>query len=771
VGRVEWRFGALGGVTVGLALSPLVDAPGDLGLAPPLAAAILGLAAFRPRRAGATTWLCLVALTGACAGLIAGAERLAAIDRGALVAPAGQRLEVTAIVNGVPRRANGQVRVRVANRYGRLLLEAHEPVADLRIGDEVRAAGVLAEPPSWYVAYLRRYGIERVLNAQRIEPTGQRRGGPAGVVDGVRRRAEAALGRSVPENEAALARGFVLGQDDRIDAATVEDFKRSGLAHLLAVSGENVLLLALLAQPVLAALGLPLRSRLACLLGLIALYVLVTGAGPSIQRAGVMGAAGVLAAYAGRPRSRAYAVLLAAFATLALNPRASGDPGWQLSFAAVLGIIVWVSPLRELLGRSRTGAARGALLDGAAVTIAATLATAPLMAHDFEAVPAASLPANLLALPAVAPAMWLGMISAGLGQLPSFPVEPVNWLNSLLLAHIAQTARWCAAPNWALVPVRLESWPAVGGGYALIAIGVWTCAAWARRHRELDAHLRHRLRRGVRSRLALIASAIGCLALATGSLPGKQPGVAASRPGLRIEFLDVGQGDAILLQPADGGAVLVDGGPRDDGLRGKLADAGVGELLAAVVTHDQSDHAGGVEDVLGRMPISTLLYGAPSRQLLGFAGAAGVQAMQVAEGSEIRSGSLRLEVLWPPRDERPSPDADPNLHALVLLARWHDFSALLTADAEAEAVPIDPGPVDVLKVAHHGSVDEGLDALLDQTAPRLAVISVGEHNSYGHPTPETLATLDRHHVPTLRTDDDGTIEIDVSGAGWRVHGG
>jgi len=109
--------------------------------------------------------------------------------------------------------------------------------------------------------------------------------------------------------------------------------------------------------------------------------------------------------------------------------------------------------------------------------------------------------------------------------------------------------------------------------------------------------------------------------------------------------------------------------------------------------------------------------------------------------------------------------------ALVLLARWHEFSMLLTADAEAEAVPIDPGPIDVLKVAHHGSDDAGLDPLLDRTAPRLAVVSVGADNPYGHPTPQTISTLAEHHVPTLRTDEDGDVTIDVTREGWAVETG
>jgi competence protein ComEC len=167
-----------------------------------------------------------------------------------------------------------------------------------------------------------------------------------------------------------------------------------------------------------------------------------------------------------------------------------------------------------------------------------------------------------------------------------------------------------------------------------------------------------------------------------------------------------------------------------------------------------------------------LLYGERGRDFLGAARGAGVRAMSIAEGSEIDSGSLRIEVLWPPGAvaEGAGP-SDPNQAALVLLARWRSFRMLLTADAEAEAVPIDPGPIDVLKVAHHGSDDGGLDALLDRSVPRLAVISVGAHNPYGHPTPGTLGTLAEHRVPTVRTDQTGDVTIDVTPRGWRVETG
>jgi competence protein ComEC len=586
----------------------------------------------------------------------------------------------------------------------------------------------------------------------------------------IRARAEVGLGQGMPAREAELARGFVLGEDAGIDPQTKEDFRRSGLSHLLAVSGENVTLLALLGTVLLGALGIGLRERLLWLIGLIAVYVPLAGAGPSIQRAAVMGVAGLVATLAGRRASRLYALALALAVTLMVDPGVAADVGWQLSFAAVAGILLLAGPLREALSaRLGAGPWRRALAEGIAVTVAATLATAPLIAFHFETLSTTTLAANVLAMPAVAPAMWLGMLSAAAAQLPGIPLEALNGLDALLLAYIAQVAAWCAGPGWAEVHVHLGAAGLVGSylGLAAVVVAIPRMRLRrrlraARRRGEGSAERRWRAPGGA---VAALPAAIALAALVLAAVAGGGGG-AGSGPvgGLRIEVLDVGQGDAILLQPARAAAVLVDGGPPGDGLAGKLRDAGVERLGAAVITHDQSDHAAGVEELLGDFPVARLIYGRLGRQSLLAARAAGVTPVQVAAGGEVRSGSLRLEVLWPPETllAEPAPDADPNQLALVLLVRWRDFTMLLSADAEAEAVPIDPGPVDVLKVAHHGSDDAGLGALLDRTRPRLAVISVGAGNPYGHPTAGTLATLARHRVRTLRTDRDGTVVIDVS---------
>jgi competence protein ComEC len=574
----------------------------------------------------------------------------------------------------------------------------------------------------------------------------------------IHERASGGLGQGMPSREAELARGFVLGDDEQIDEATKEDFRRSGLSHLLAVSGENVTLLALLAMPVLGLLGIPLRERMLWVLGLIAVYVPVAGAGPSIQRAGVMGAVGVLAVLGGRRASRLYALAVAAIVTLAVDPSVAGDIGWQLSFAAVLGILLLATPLRRaVVGRLGAGPWRRALAEGLAVTVAATLATAPLIAFHFETLSTTTLIANVAAMPAVAPAMWLGMCSAALAQVPGLPLAPLNELNALLLAYVAQVASWCAAPSWAELHVQLD-----GLGLAVTYLAMGVCGL-------LGVYLaRLRLLRPVLGGLMAVAAVVlGLLAAWPG---GGQ--AAAPLAGLRVDVLDVGQGDSILLQPADAPAILVDGGPPEDDLVGKLGEVGVRQLGAAVITHDQSDHAAGVEELFGRVAIGRLIYGRLDRRTLAEAQAAGIEPERVAAGQELRSGALRLRVLWPPREllAGVAPGADPNQLALVMEARWRDFTMLLTADAEAESVPLDSGPVDVLKVAHHGSEDAGLGSLLDRIHPQLAVISVGDDNPYGHPTENTLATLAEHHVPTLRTDEQGDVVIEVGNGSFRLDG-
>ncbi len=623
-------------------------------------------------------------------------------------------------------------------------------------------------------AHLRARGLAGELQLDALSATGDRRRGVAGAVDTMRGRAERAIERGLSGSEAALMRGMVLGQDEAIDEDLRDSFRASGLAHLLAVSGQNVALLCALALPLLAALGTAPGVRIAVLLGLIAVYVPLAGAGPSLQRAGVMGAAALVAMAASRPSSRVYALLLAAVVTLALNPRAAGDPGWQLSFAAVGGIIVLAPALRSRMGRLPR-----LLAEGVAVTVAATVFTAPLIAHHFGSVSAAGLPANVLALPAVPLVMWAGMGAAAVGQLAALG-QPFAGLADVaatglghsaapLLAYLSTLAERFAELPGAQLPLPLGSRAGVAGAYCLLALAV---LGGRRAARSEKARLGSRpaaaeawwgaLPRGTRR------AGLGLLGAAAVMLGAAGLGPEAPPQTPTVSFLDVGQGDATLIQARDGSAVLFDGGPPEGGVVRRLRRAGVTRLSLVVATHPSRDHHGGLAAVLSELPVDAFLDGGDGttdpgfRELQRSVARRRVRRVFARAGVALRAGSIGVRVLSPPpRPPGPAPE-DPNPRAVVALVEAGGMTVFLSADAESEALlPLALPRVDAMKVPHHGSADPGLPEVLARLRPRVASIPVGQ-NTYGHPTPATMRALGGAGIRTYRNDRDGTVKVSVS---------
>jgi competence protein ComEC len=747
-------------------------------------AAGLGLGPVSPVATFAAALLAAVVARGGLALLVVAAvlggaafadARLAALDAGSLRGMHGRHWEGRAVVLEPVREhgAHASARVRLEGRdeqaVARLRVPDSRPPwaaaaksagtggpshhAWPEVGEVVVLSGRVA-PLDKFDAFERRRGAHAALEVDRMRRTGAWRGGVAGALDRVRRRAEVGLAQGLPAKEAALLRGMVLGQDERLSEAVRTNFQRSGLAHILAVSGQNVVLLAMLAVGAGMVAGIGLRARLAVALALVVVYVPLAGGGPSIQRAGVMGGAGLVAALAGRPASRWYALGLAGVATLALNPRVSGEPGWQLSFAAVVGLLALVPRWRE--GLRRAGLP-GPVADAAAVTAAATVATAPLMAFHFEQVSLASLPANLAAAAAVAPVMWLGMVAIAVAQVSPALCEPLNALNGPLLAYVEWVAHVGAQPPAAALPVRL-------GGPVALAVTYAALAAALALAGRVGAHRRF-LWSGPRKLVAAaVAAAVAGLVVvpALGTPRPPQPG------DFVISFLNIGQGDATLLQH-DGASILFDTGPPGGPILTRLRQAGVKRLDALVLTHAQLDHEGMA------VPITRKYH--PRLVLDGGAGwntptQRGLRANVVPahEGQQLELGGIRLRLLWPPRPPPEwRPEGDPNNRAVVAIASVGSFDVLLTADAESDITgPLQLPPAEVLKVAHHGSEDPGLPALLARTRPAFAGIEVGRGNTYGHPTQPTLQEL-RAAVPHVyRTDRDGTVRLHVTGAGVAV---
>ena len=740
-------------------------AAGLVGLAraiPAAAAEVVTPQAARPVvaavRGSSPSVMPLVAAVAVLAGAVVADVRVRALEDGLLPGMHGRWVEVRAVLLEPVRvrtRGPAVARARLAGLGDAVLRvrESARPRAWPGVGEIVAVAGRIA-PLGRFDEYQRRRGAAVAVEVYRFAATGERRGGLLGVVDFTRRRAETALTQRLATPEAALLRGMVLGQDERLSEDVREDFKRSGLAHVLAVSGQNVMLLAILVLAAGAVAGIGLRARLLIALTLVAFYVPLTGAGPSIQRAGVMGAAGLVAALAGRPAHRWYALGLAAAVTLALNPRASGEPGWQLSFAAVVALLALAPPLRTTLARVLPGP----VADVAAITIAATLGTAPLMAMHFEQVSLAALPANLLAAAAIAPIMWLGMLAAAAGQVAPELATPFNVVNGPLLVAVQWIAHTMANAPAAVVPLELGSPAALAAAYAALAGAILTLrAAWRNVVRVGERGPAARMRRAALL-AGMVPAGFAVLATATDERTIDPP----RRGELVVSFLDVGQGDATLLR-RDGVAVLVDTGPPGGPILERLEEAGIRQLDALVITHAQADHEGAALAILEDIPTRLIVNGGagwPTAVQRRLSRATAARALAAHAGQVLTLGGITMRLLWPPPPGPEfRPEGDPNDRALVALVESGDFDLLLPADAESDVTAAIPLPdVDALKVAHHGSDDPGLPALLERIRPEFAAIEVGADNTYGHPTPATLKALEAvDHV--YRTDRDGTVHL------------
>ena len=682
-----------------------------------------------------------------------GSARLDALDRSPLLTHVGTADRALVAVTGPARRSRFDLRVPAQmRRFGDesirepvlLRLPAGRSPPQGAILDLIGEVRLPRGPNDGFDerTWLRRHGVHVVVHASRWRVVGHR-GGLPGFAD----RLHARLGRSMApglegERRAVIA-GIVLGEDEGLSEELRGRFRASGLYHLLAVSGQNVALIVGGVLMLVYWIGLSRMVGEVVALGAIAGYVLAVGWQPSVVRAGVAGALASLAWLAARPRDRWYFLLLGAAVLLAWNPYSLLDAGFQLSFAAVAAIFVVVPRLERTFAGYPVPRS---LADVVAVSAACGVATAPILLTQFGSVPLYSIPANALAAPVVAPLLGIALVTALVAS--AFPpvALALAWINGWLAAYLAGCARLIGGLPAAAVTARTAVAMAAVG----LAFGV------------LVSRLRPPRAPRVAALLLLVVLVGGGWRLHSGSAGLAPP------EGLRVTFLDVGQGDSALLQ-VPGGAVLVDEGPPEADVAGRLRALGVETLSMIVLTHPQRDHVGGAAEVLRRFPVGLMLdpavpsESADERSARGAARRQHVRVVVARAGRGFRIGRLRLRILWP--DGPGSPGDDPNNHAIVVLASYGQVDVLMTADAESDVTgSLRTPPVEILKVAHHGSADPGLPSLLDRIRPRIAVISVGADNGYGHPDPGTVAALESvHGLALYRTDRDGQVVVESDG--------
>jgi competence protein ComEC len=558
--------------------------------------------------------------------------------------------------------------------------------------------------------------------------------------------------RTLPPEEAGLLPGLVVGDTRALDPVLEGDFRTAGLTHLVAVSGANVAI-------VLAGVLWPLRlravdRRIQAVVGVLALagFVLLAQSGASVLRAAVMGGVALIALAGGRARSAVPALCAAVIVLLLVEPPLAADAGFALSVTATAAIVV-VAP--GWAWRLRARRVPRLLADAVAVSAAAGVATAPIIAALSGQVSLVSLPANLLAAPAVAPATVLGLLAAVLGPLLPAAADAAAWLAGWPVRWLAAVAHGAAE-----LPDSAAAWPAGAGGAALLTVLLLAGVGL--------------LWRFPRARPPALAALVGLIVV---GWPLRQTLRGWPPAATDLVACDVGQGDALVVPTAPGQAVLVDVGP-DPGLEDRcLRRLGITDIPLLMLSHLDADHVTGLAGALHGRRVGVIATGTlpPTDHRIArvdaLARAAGVQRATLVPGNRRILGSATVEVLAPP-PQIATPQSQPNDLCLLVRVTQRGVRILLTGDlnAEAEARIVARGVdlrADVLKVPHHGSSDAD-PAFLAATGARVALVSVGADNPYGHPAARTMRWLAADGMRVHRTDREGDLAVVGAGSDWGV---
>ncbi|WP_207933664.1 ComEC/Rec2 family competence protein, partial [Actinomadura sp. GC306] len=560
----------------------------------------------------------------------------------------------------------------------------------------------------------------------------------------VRARLRAAVARLPPDQRGVLP-GMVVGDTSGLDPALAEDFRTAGLTHLMVVSGANLAIVIGAVLGLCRLLGLGRRRAPPVAVIAVVAFVLVARPEPSVLRATVMGLIGLLALVTGRQRQGVPALAAAVLLLVLIDPALARSYGFTLSVLATAGLLVLAPRWRERLARRLPGP----LADALAVAAAAQVAVSPVLVMLSGEIGVIAVFANLLAAPAVAPATLLGALGA-VTALVALPLaQAIVWPAGLAVGWIIRVARTAAALPYATIP-----WP--GGGLGAITL-------------LLAAGIAVLILRSRHLRLLAAAAMTGILAAVIAmrvTAPGWPP------PGWRMVACDVGQGDALVLSTAPAQAVVVDTGPDPALVDRCLRRLGVRDVPLLVLTHPHADHIDGTSGVRNGRRVHAMLTtsrtsGREARL------APGVRTHHAEAGQQWRIGGLTLSVLAPRTGPALTPGDDGteiNNASVVVVARSPGFSALLAGDIEEEAqrALITAVPhVQVLKVPHHGARGQAPEFLAAARAP-VSLISVGDDNDYGHPSPATLELLQRLGTQIHRTDQEGDIAITRTRTGIAV---
>jgi competence protein ComEC len=650
-------------------------------------------------------------------------------------------------------------------------------------GDELLIKGKLETPQAIdnfnYPGYLANQGIYSTMLSPQTYLIGTGKGfRPLAWVYALRNRLSEAMAATIPEPQASVAQGMILGIKSNVTPDLQNNFIKSGTVYILVISGSQFNIVA----GILLATGIWLFGKRRFFyiwpaLGAIWIYALLTGMGPPAIRAAVMVSIFLFADLLGRQKSAMTAIGFAAAVMAAITPKILGDASFQLTFLSVAGIAL-ITPRLQAWGKKIIAAKLGEegffvktvnwVADSLCVTLGVTIAIWPLMVYYFGIFSLVSPLASLLVLPALPYLLGSGTMAAvfGIYLLPFGQI--VGWLAWLAASYMLLVINGFAKLTFSAIDVGTISPALVWGYFAALALIMWLIpnrktvgAFFSRTASTLDK---------VPKKWAVPSLLVVAILMSTAAY-------AMPDDRLHVSFLDVGQGDAILIQTPNHQDILVDGGPGAQAISQQLSkhlpfwDRTI-ELV--VLTHPHEDHLTGLLEVLQRYKVKQVLYLDTSYTLpdeqewLNLIQQKHIKSTLAKAGQEIDLGTTdtTLEVVNPtPGSTVPAMD-----NGIVLKLSDEKISFLLTSDISADAehdLITQRADVSctVLKVAHHGSNDSSTAAFLAVADPKLAVISVGADNTFGHPGADTLrrlaAAVGADNI--YRTDKNGTVECITDG--------
>jgi len=548
-----------------------------------------------------------------------------------------------------------------------------------------------------------------------------------------------------------LVPGLALGDSSDLDTGIHDDMQAAGLTHLIAVSGSNVTLLLVVVLFLIRKFS---QRRIViyggALLALIA-FVIIVRPQPSVIRAAVMGVVALIAGFTKQRQAAVPALAVTIVILIAIDPWLAVSYGFALSVVATGALLFWAKRVFYFLDQRLSQRIPQWLLEVLAITVCAQVGVFPIMVALGSTISLASIPANMIAVPLATPAMLLGILAALLAVFWSSAAHGVAILAAAPAQAIATVAHVAASVTWLRI-----AWPhgLIGVGLALgvMVLGMHAKLQWS----QLDAMAQ-----------GSMASIVVCLIVLI-----VHPPQSPERSWLKQEWLmvqcNVGQGDGAVIRTGNHQAIVVDVGPDDVAMNRCLTDLGITTIPLLVLTHFHADHVGGLQSVLhnrhiGQVMVSPLFDPPAMAQFVrSTLGAAHITPHVLTAGAQIQIGEVHLECLWPSRLLL-GQGSDPNNASVVLLVTAKQASILLTGDVEPPAQDAIRAAypnlqIDVLKIAHHGSRNQS-EAFATRLHSKIAFISVGLNNDYGHPARETISLYELAGAHIWRTDQQGSLAL------------